>query len=81
MVLGLPEEGERDVTKSVLHGKNPCDQSEPHEAHRLDRKTMTWGCLGVKEPIRRPTDASATRFKSNPNWSYRGDNTKYRETK
>jgi hypothetical protein len=34
-----------------------------------------------QEPIRLPADASATRFKSNPNWSYRGDNTKYRSTK
>ena len=32
-------------------------------------------------PIRRPADAQATRYQTNPNWSYRGDNTKYRETK
>lgn len=31
--------------------------------------------------IRRPADAQATRYKTNPNWTYRGDNTKYKETK
>lgn len=32
-------------------------------------------------PIRRPADAQATRYATNPNWSYRGDNNKYKETK
>jgi hypothetical protein len=32
-------------------------------------------------PIRRPADAQATRYATNPNWTYRGDNTKYRSKK
>jgi hypothetical protein len=34
-----------------------------------------------QEPMRRPVDAQATRYATNPNWTYRGDNTKYKETK
>jgi hypothetical protein len=34
-----------------------------------------------REPIRRPELPTATRWASNPNWSYRGDNTKYRSKK
>jgi hypothetical protein len=33
------------------------------------------------QPIRRPADAQSTRYATNPNWSYRGDNTKYRDKK
>ena len=34
-----------------------------------------------QEPIRPPADASATRMASNHDWTYRGDNTKYRSKK
>lgn len=34
-----------------------------------------------REPIRTPVNASSTRYSTNPNWSYRGDNTKYRNKK
>lgn len=34
-----------------------------------------------QEPIRPPVTPSATRFALNPNWSYRGDNTKPKEKK
>lgn len=33
------------------------------------------------EKIRLPDCPSATRWKVNPNWTYRGDNTKYRDKK
>jgi hypothetical protein len=33
------------------------------------------------EPIRLPAMPTATRWKVNPNWTYRGDNTKYKATK
>lgn len=33
------------------------------------------------EKIVRPDYATATRFAGNKNWSYRGDNTKYRHKK
>lgn len=35
----------------------------------------------TREPVRPPIDASATRFATNRNWSYRGDNTKYKRKK
>ncbi len=33
------------------------------------------------EPMRAPEDASATRYSVNRNWSFRGDNTKYKKDK
>lgn len=33
------------------------------------------------ETVRPPVMRTATRFTTNPNWSYRGDNTKYKATK
>lgn len=47
---------------------------------------QTVGCtrceaIRTQEPIRRPADAQATRFATNPDWTYRGDNTKYRSKK
>lgn len=32
------------------HGTRPCDNHAPHQAHRFNRRTNTWDCLGVKEP-------------------------------
>jgi hypothetical protein len=37
-------------------------------------KSPNCGKMRVENP-------SATRFKVNPNWNYRGDNTKYKEKK
>jgi hypothetical protein len=41
---------------------------------------LTHSSVGL-EAIRLPEWPTATRFTTNPHWSYRGDNTKYRSTK
>lgn len=67
-----------------------CDSPFLADCEEMDRavqrylwqgeRTPTQSSVGV-EPIRRPADAQSTRHATNPNWSYRGDNVKYRSKK
>lgn len=59
---------------SGVYCSNLCEDMDRHPAPRDDMERFT-------EPMRRPADAQSTRFATNPNWSYRGDNVKYKEKK